>query len=210
MIYLDRKSEEFAAWLVAHKPKPLTPKQRQRVQPRKMPREFLEHEVAQHYLRDKEVHTGEDLGAKPLDLDFRKITTAPASMLPANDASPFDWARRVRDDYVQDESVKCVTLWRAVVEQQAFDILKMWGASKEDHRSARMFFEAPGEKWKEVREGVCAMALIEPDQLIAAHRSGRLKVFADEAIGRDRWKTRMVNAQDHAEQRDLFYSIGVR
>lgn len=209
MIYLNPKSEEFAAWIDAHKPAAKA-RSKRKLAGKAMPREFLEAEVAEWYLADKQFHSGLNLHAKPISLTFEKITHANAPKLPANDATPLDWARHVRDDYVQDEATKCVTLWRAVVEQQSFDLLRMWGASKEDHRSARMFFEAPGDKWKEVREGVCAMALIEPDQLLAAHRSGRLKALADEAIGRDRWKTRMVNAQDTASQRDLFYSIGVR
>lgn len=204
MIYLDLEGEAGREWLNAHKPK------RKRTSLEAMPREFLEREVAQWMLRDKEVHTGRDLGAKPKTLSFHKITQAAASDLPANDAKPIDGGARVAMAYVQDEALKCVTLWRAVIEQQAYDLLKMWGASKEDHRSARMFFESETDRWRDARDGVCAMALIEPESLLAAHKAGRLKQLADNAIGRDRWHTRMINQQATTAQPDLFYSMGMR
>ena len=202
MIYLDRKSKAYAQFLKAHK-------QRLPKYIREMPRQFLERELSEIMLADKEAHSGEDLGAKPKKISFWKITDARPEDLPANDAAPWR-GNRERSDYVQDEARKCVTLWRAVLEQQAYDLLKMWGASKEDHRSAVMFFESNAERWREAREGVCAMALIGAADLSRAHRSGRLRGLAENAIGRERWQTRQVNAQATAQQPDLFYSRGIR
>lgn len=202
MIYLDKRGDEYAQWLNAHNaPVPKAT--------REMPRYFLERELAQHFLLDKEVHTGTSLGAKPLQISFAKITHARAPELPANDATP---ARRisVRTDYIADEAEKCVSLWRAVIERQAFDLLKMWGASKEDHRCAKLFFESQAPQWREARDGVCAMAMIEPDDIIRAHKAGRLKEIAADAIGRERWITRQLNAQSTAQQPDLLYSMGMR
>jgi hypothetical protein len=204
MIYLDLESEAGLEWLRAHKRKPTKAV-------REMPRFLLEQEIAQHMLADKQAHAARDLGAKPRnDLPFAMFANWKAPQLRSDDATPRDWAASVDFSKVQDEAQKCVSLWRAVIEKQAFDLLKMWGASKEDYRSARMFFESKSERWTRAREEVCHLALLDPEAVCAAHKAGRFKLMAKEAIGRERYTTRLINAQPKADQPDLFYSMGVR
>jgi hypothetical protein len=203
LVYLNLEAEEGRKWLNAHKLNPLTKRKLE-----KSPRFFLERELCEWFLADKEVHTAQKLGAKPKKLSFAALTERDAPAVRDRQGSRTD--ERESAAYIQDEAQKCVGLWRAVLEQQAFDVLKMWGCSKEDHRSAIMFFESKAKHWREALDGVCAMALLEPEAVTAAYKAGRFKELADGAIGRERYVSRMVNKQSTTAQPDLFYSMGIR
>lgn len=211
LAYIDLKTREGAAWLKAHRSaRPFDAKGKRRAaKPGDMPRVMIERELAEWMLADKEIHTGVSLGAKPRELPFKQFLEWRAPRVA--DGGPMRPrsvdAERATRSYVDAETEKCVSLWRMVVEQIAYDVLKMWGCPQAAHREAQMFFESNAASWTEAREGVCAMAALDPDAVVTAHRKGALKALADNAIGRQRYETRLRNAEARAVQPDLFRSL---
>lgn len=211
-VHLGVESEAFLQWIGAHKQRAGfgAKGKRETAAIGSMPRYRLERELCEHMLADKEAHTGLDLGARPRDLPFAMFTEWRAPALPADDARPFTRAPRVDPVRVSEDAERCVTLWRLVLAQAASDLLLMWGATRADRAEALMFFEGPSEADRDARAFVADLAILEPGAIERAHKAGRLKAIAEGAVGRERYVTRRVNAQESAEQRDLFYSLGMR
>lgn len=211
LAYIDLKTREGEAWLKAHRgARPFDAKGKRRAaKPGDMPRVMIERELAEWMLADKEIHTGANLGAKPRELPFKQFLewNAPRVADAGQMRARAETEQRASDAYVATEAEKCVSLWRMVVEQIAYDVLKMWGCPQAAHREAQMFFESNAANWTEARESVCAMAALDPSAVIRAHRQGALKTLADNAIGRQRYETRLRNAEATAEQPDLFRSL---